>query len=232
MSIVRSGLFALFFYGGTVIFVLAALAAAAFGRRPLFRVVHGWVRYHRRCAWALIGMRSRVEGPLPQGPVLVAAKHQSMYETMEIVLMLREPAIVLKRELADLPGWGRAAQLYGMIPVDRAGGATALRRMLKAAHQAVAEGRPIMIFPEGTRVAPGEQPPLMPGFAGLYRALGLPVVPVAIDSGRLWPRHRFIKRPGFVTFRFGDPIPPGLPRKQIEAQVHSAINALENIDAA
>jgi 1-acyl-sn-glycerol-3-phosphate acyltransferase len=131
-----------------------------------------------------------------------------------------------------MPGWGRAARLYGMIPVDRAGGATALRRMLKAADQAVAAGRPIIIFPEGTRVAPGEQPPLQPGFAGLYRALGLPVVPVAIDSGRLWPRHRFIKRPGFVTFRFADPIPPGLPRREIEARVHAAINALENEDGA
>lgn len=227
MDAIRSGLFALIFYPGTAMFVLAALAAAAFGKRPLFRVVHGWVRYHRWCAGALLGIRSRVEGPLPRGAVLVAAKHQSMYETMEIVLMLREPAIVLKRELADLPGWGRAAQLYGMIPVDRAGGATALRRMLKAAEQAVAEGRPIIIFPEGTRVSVGERPPLMPGFAGLYRALGLPVVPVAIDSGRLWPRHRFIKRPGLVTFRFGDPIPPGVGRREIEAQVHAAINALE-----
>jgi 1-acyl-sn-glycerol-3-phosphate acyltransferase len=227
MAAIRSGLFAVLFYGGTVLFVLATLTAALFGRRLLFRVVHGWVRFHRWCARLLLGIRSRVEGPLPQSAVLVAAKHQSMYETMEIVLMLREPAIVLKRELADLPGWGRAAQLYGMIPVDRAGGATALRRMLKAAERAVAEGRPIMIFPEGTRVSVGERPPLMPGFAGLYRALGLPVVPVAIDSGRLWPRHRFIKRPGLVTFRFGEAIPPGLPRKEIEARVHQAINALE-----
>jgi 1-acyl-sn-glycerol-3-phosphate acyltransferase len=85
----------------------------------------------------------------------------------------------------------------------------------------------VLIFPEGTRVAPGEQPPLQPGFAGLYKQLGLPVVPVALDSGRLWPRNSFVKRPGIVTVRFGEPIPPGLPRAEIEAKVHAAINALE-----
>lgn len=227
MAVLRSALFALIFYPGSVLFVLAALPAAMMGKRPLLRVVHGWVSYHHWCAALLLGIRSRIEGRLPDGAVLVAGKHQSMFETVEIVRLLGEPAVVLKRELADLPGWGRAAQRYGMIPVDRAGGATALRLMLKAAQEAVAIGRPIVIFPEGTRVSVGEQPPLMPGFAGLYRALGLPVVPVAIDSGRLWPRHRFTKRPGLVTFRFGDPIPPGLPRGEIEAKVHAAINAFE-----
>nr|MDP9414788.1 1-acyl-sn-glycerol-3-phosphate acyltransferase [Pseudomonadota bacterium] len=157
------------------------------------------------------------------------AKHQSMFETIEIVLLLEEPAVVLKRQLADIPLWGWAAQRYGVIPVDREGGAAALRRMLKAAQAAVSEGRPIAIFPEGTRVGPGEQPPLQAGFAGLYRALGLPVVPVALDSGRLWPRRSFSKRPGVVTMRFGDPIPPGLPRKDVEARVHAAINALDAV---
>jgi 1-acyl-sn-glycerol-3-phosphate acyltransferase len=91
----------------------------------------------------------------------------------------------------------------------------------------MAAGRAIMIFPEGTRVAPGEHPPIKSGFAGLYRQLDLPVVPVALDSGRLWPRNSFLKRAGTVTFRFGEFIPPGLPRKEAEARVHTAINALE-----
>ena len=99
--------------------------------------------------------------------------------------------------------------------------------MLRAASAAIAEGRPIVIFPEGTRVPPGAQPPLQPGFAGLYRALGLPVVPVAVDSGRLWPRGKLVKHAGTITMRFGAPIPPGLPRAGIEARVHAAINALE-----
>ncbi len=227
MDAIRSALFAAIFYPGSVLFVLSALGAAMMGQRQVLAVVHGWVGFHRWCAARLLGITSRVEGPLPQGAMLVAGKHQSMFETVEIVRILHEPAVVLKRELADLPGWGRAAQLYGMIPVDRAGGATALRRMLKAAQAAVDAGRQIVIFPEGTRVKVGEQPPLMPGFAGLYRALGMPVVPVAIDSGRLWPPHRFVKRPGIVTFRFGEPVPAGLPRREVEARVHQAINALD-----
>ena len=227
MAAVRSALFALVFYAGTVVAVLLALPVSLFGRRVLRRWVHGWVRFHRRCAAAILGIRSRVEGGPPCGPAIVAVKHQSMFETLEIILLLREPAVVMKRQLADIPLWGRAAQLYGIIPVDRAGGAAALRRLMRAAEAAIAEGRPIVIFPEGTRVAPGERPPLQAGFAGLYRMLNLPVVPVAVDSGRLWPRRRFVKRPGTVTFRFGEPIPPGLPRAEVEAAVHAAINALE-----
>ena len=228
MSLLRSLLFAILFYPASGLAVLAALPLAAIGRRPLVAVVMLWVRWHRWCARHVLGIRTRVEGTPPTRPVLVAAKHQSMFETLEMVLLLNEPAVVLKRELADMPGWGRAARRYGMIPVDRSGGANALRRMLKGAAEAVAAGRPIVIFPEGTRVSPGEQPPLQPGFAGLYKALKLPVVPVALDSGKVWPRHSFVKRPGIVTMRFGAEIPPGLPRLEAEAQVHAAINALEN----
>ena len=227
MAVLRSALFALLFYGWTVIAVLVSIPMSLFGTGAVRACAHGWVRVHRWLAAALLGIRSRVEGAPPAGAALVAIKHQSMFETLEIMLMLREPAVVLKRELVDIPLWGWVVRRYGVIPVDRSGGAAALRRMMRAAEAAIAEGRPIVIFPEGTRVPPGERPPLQPGFAGLYRALKLPVVPVAVNSGRLWPRHRFLKRPGEVTFRFGEPLPPGLPRREIEAEVHEAINALE-----
>jgi len=227
MILVRSGLFAILFYGWTVVAVLLSFPVSLLGTAPLRGWAHGWARVHRWLAALLLGIRSQVDGALPRGPVLVAAKHQSMFETLELVLMLDEPAIVLKRELADLPLWGWVVRRYGVIPVDRAGGAAALRRMMRAAAAAIADGRPILIFPEGTRVPPGARPPLQPGFAGLYRALGLPVVPVALDSGRLWPRHRFAKRPGRVTFAFGEPLPPGMKRGDVEAAVHAAINALE-----
>jgi 1-acyl-sn-glycerol-3-phosphate acyltransferase len=151
-----------------------------------------------------------------------------MYETVELIRMLREPAIVFKKELADLPVWGWIARRYGTIPVDRNGSAAALRVMLRAAKQAKELGRPIVIFPEGSRVRPGNQPQLRPGFAGLYRQLGLPVIPIAVDSGEYWLRKQFIKRPGMITFRFGDPIPPGLSRTEAEARVHAGINALEH----
>jgi 1-acyl-sn-glycerol-3-phosphate acyltransferase len=227
MAAVRSFLFALLFYGGTVPFVLLAFPASLFGTKAVRWWAHLWARYHRLCGRFLLGVRTRVEGTPPRRACLVACKHQSMYETLEMILMLDEPATVLKRELSDIPLWGWVTRRYGVIPIDRKGGATALRGMMRAAEGAIAEGRPIVIFPEGTRVPVGEAPPLQPGFAGLYRVLKLPVVPVAVDSGRLWPRGRFVKRPGLVTMRFLDPIEPGLPRQEIEARVHAAINVLD-----
>jgi 1-acyl-sn-glycerol-3-phosphate acyltransferase len=227
MNLLRSLAFAIVFYGITVVAILLVVPVGLIGGRPAVRAsARAWALFHRWCAALLLGIRTRIEGDVPEGAVLIAAKHQSMYETMELVVILDTPGIVMKRELAEIPVWGRLARFYGLIPVERAGGATALRRMLRAAGEAVAEGRPIVIFPEGTRVAPGEQPPLQPGFAGLYRALGLPVVPVSLDSGKVWPRKSFVKRPGVVTMRFGTPIPPGLPRREAEAAVHAAINLL------
>ena len=226
MAAIRSFLFALFFYGGTVPAVLLSFPISLLGTKAVRWWAHMWARWHRVCARFLLGVRTQIEGTPPKGACFVACKHQSMYETLEMILMLDEPATVLKRELADIPLWGWVTRRYGVIPVDRQGGAAALRRMMRAAEAAIAEGRPIVIFPEGTRVPPGEAPPLQPGFAGLYRALKLPVVPVAVDSGRLWPRGRFIKRPGVVTMRFLEPIDPGLPRAEIEARVHAAINVL------
>ena len=129
--------------------------------------------------------------------------------------MLDQPAMVLKRELIDIPLWGWVVKRYGVIPIDRTGGAAALRRMMRAAEAAIAEGRPIVIFPEGTRVAPGERPPLKSGFAGLYRALKLPVVPVAVDVGRLWPRGRLrqARRHRHHALHAADPARPAARRR-------------------
>ena len=227
MNAVRSLLFAIIFYGGSVIYVLVCFMSLPFGRGAVRAIADNWARFHSWCVRILLGIRTRIEGQVPTQPALVAAKHQSMFETLELVTLLDTPAVVMKRELGEIPFWGRLAKKYGIITVDRAGGAKALRTMLRQAEEAIGEGRPIVIFPEGTRVPPGERPELQPGFAGLYRALGLPVVPLALDSGKVWPRHG-AKRPGIVTMRFGEPIPSGLPRKEIEARVHEAINALES----
>jgi 1-acyl-sn-glycerol-3-phosphate acyltransferase len=227
MNALRSLLYALVFYPGSVFYVLAGIAVIPLGRAPVLKVADGWAHFNRACARWILGIRTRVEGEVPCGPAIVALKHQSMFETTEVAVILHLPATVMKRELTRIPLWGKLTELYGIIPVDREGGGGALRRMMRAAGEAVAQGRPIVIFPEGTRVAPGEQPPLQPGFAGLYRALKLPVVPVALDSGRLWPKNIFVKRAGIVTMRFGEPIPPGLSRQEIETRVHAAINALD-----
>jgi 1-acyl-sn-glycerol-3-phosphate acyltransferase len=189
-------------------------------------VVHSWADFHHWLITRIVGIRLKVEGLMPPGPVLVAAKHQSMVETIEMLRLVRTPFFVLKRELGDAPLLGRVMCSYGAIPVDREAGAKALRSMLAGSKMALAAKRPVVIFPEGTRVPPGCTPPLQPGFAGLYRALALPVVPVALDTGRLWTRG-FLKRSGTMHFVIGEPIPPGLPREEIEAQVHRAINLLE-----
>lgn len=224
---VRAALYALLFFGVSVPIVLFAPIPALLGERPLRRYVLGWVGFQRWAARWLLGIDWRIEGPRPEGPVLYVAKHQSMFDAVQAPLLFDAPAIVLKRELARIPVWGWVAQRYGCIAVDREASAGALRRLMRECRAAREAGRSVLIFPEGTRVAPGERPPLRSGFAGLYRALGLPAVPVANDSGLLWPRHG-AKRPGVVTFRLGEPIPPGLPRAKVEAIAHAAINALED----
>jgi 1-acyl-sn-glycerol-3-phosphate acyltransferase len=137
-----------------------------------------------------------------------------------------EPAIVAKRELFDIPVWGTVARRYGLIPVERTAGAKALRALRQAALAATAQGRAICLFAEGTRVPHGERPPLQSGFAGLYALLRLPVVPIALDTGRLSPRGKFLKRAGTITYRIGEIIPAGLDRREAEARAHAAINAL------
>lgn len=227
MIVARNLLFMLVFYGGSVPIVLTSTVSALFGWKAMVAHTHFWTRFHGWATRAILGIDQHVEGTcFGTGPVLYAAKHQAMYETLELGRMLRNPAVVMKQELASIPVWGWAARRYGVIVVDREASAGALRRMLREAKAALAADRSILIFPEGTRVAPGERPPLRAGFAGLYQMLKIPVVPVAIDSGRVWPRKGRV-RPGVVTFRFGEAIPPGLPRQEAEARVHDAINALE-----
>lgn len=225
MAWLRTWLFALVFYGGSVPFVLATPITAAIGHRALVANVHGWVRFHRLAIGLILNIRSRFEGDLPTGAALYAAKHHAMYETLELMLVLDDPVIVIKQELARIPIWGWAIRRYGAIVVDREGSAAMLRRMMTEAKAALAAGRSVLIFPEGTRVAQGEAPPLRSGFAGLYRALGLPVVPIAHDSGAVWPK-KGPKRAGVVTFRISPAIPPKLPRDEIEARTYAEINLL------
>ena len=226
MDWLRTMAFRLLFLLVSVPIVLLAPVAALFGRKALRGYANWWCGLQVNLAWLTIGIRSRIEGEIPEGPVLYAAKHHSMYETFVLARLLNSPATVMKRELARIPLWGWAARRYGMIIVDREASAKALRGMMREAQEALDEGRSVLIFPEGTRVRPGETPPLRAGFAGLYRMLDLPVVPVALKSGHVWPRKGPM-HPGVVPFHFGEPIPPGLPRKEIEARVHEAINRFE-----
>lgn len=226
LTALRSLAFMLFFYPGSLLFVLAAMASNLVAPRSIPRVATAWSRFHRRCAYWVLGQKVRVEGRLENGPYLYIVKHESMFETIDLLCLLDRPAIAAKRELFDIPLWGGIARRYGLIPIERTAGASALRALRAAARAATAEGRAVCLFPEGTRVPHGESPPLRAGFAGLYALLGLPVVPVAVDSGRVSPRGKFMKRAGTITYRVGEIVPPGLDRREAEAMVHAAINAL------
>ncbi len=226
MFLIRSLLFGIIFYVGSVPYVLAALLGTYVSRPLLRSAVHGWSRFHHDCAKWLLGIKVVVDGQLSDEPVLYAIKHEAMFETIDMPRLFHLPAVITKRELFDIPGWGPSAKAYGMIPVDREAGAAGLRAMLVAARQMQADGRPIVIFPEGTRVPHGHRPLLQSGFAGLYKLLGLPVIPIAVDSGKLTPKGKPWWHSGIMTYKVGERIPPGLSREDVEARVHAAINAL------
>ncbi|WP_170003142.1 lysophospholipid acyltransferase family protein [Pseudopontixanthobacter vadosimaris] len=224
MAIFRSLLFYPVFYLGSALFVLFTAAMIPFGARFIRAGVHGWTGWHRFCARYLLGIRVRVEGRASSDPALYVMKHESFFEAIDAPTLFDLPAPFAKAELFAIPGWGRAALAYGLVPVEREAGAKALRTMLREAQARIVDGRPLVLFPEGTRTPHGQRRPLQSGFAGLYKLLALPVIPVAVDSGPLY--HRRWKRSGIITYRFGEAIPPGLPRAEVERQVQDAINAL------
>lgn len=225
MAALRTLMFNILFVIETAFYVLSVIIVSPFGNGPVRRQVHAWSAAHYWLVQHVLGIRFEWDGEIPAGPYLIAVKHQAMVEAVDTLRFAGTPVVVMKRELTVIPLFGWVTLRYGVIPVDRDAGASALRNMMVAAKAAVAGGRPVLIFPEGTRVPPGEAPPLQPGFAGLYRALGLPVVPIAQDSGKLWPRSG-PKRSGTIHFKVGEIIPPGLKRAEVEARVHAAINAL------
>ena len=226
MTLARSIVFAIIFYPLTMVFCIAGIAARVAGRPATLAVVRSWMNSFRWLTRHLLHIDTFIEGALPDGPHLVAVKHQSMFETIEVARLTNLPIVVYKKELSRIPLFGGVTRAYGVIAVERSAGAKALRSLVTEGRKALAEKRSVIIYPEGTRVPVGQAPPLQSGFAGLYRALGLPVLPVAIDSGRLWQRG-IRKYGGVITIRFGAAIPAGLGRGEIEERVHAAINALE-----
>jgi 1-acyl-sn-glycerol-3-phosphate acyltransferase len=226
VALIRSLVFTLVFYLGSVLLVSWAAISAAISPPALWRASRLWARYHYWCVRWLLGIRVVVQGEFPKQGAIIAIKHESALETIETLRLIDRPAVVMKAELFNIPVWGKVAERHGSIPVARETGSAALRRMLKAANDAIAQDRPIVIFPEGSRIPHGECPPTKPGIAGLYKMLGVPIVPVALDSGRLWSRRSFVKRSGIVTIRVGDAIPSGLSRDDVERRVHTGINVL------
>lgn len=224
----RSALFNLVFLGGTVLTVLFGMLLLPAPSWVMVAYIRTYARLVLASLRLVCGIRLEVTGlaNLPPGPCIIAAKHQSAFDTVVWLTLLppgRDPAYVLKQELANIPLWGRLAARCGHIAVDRAAGASALRAMVRAAQGAIAAGRPVVIFPEGTRTAPGERVPYQPGVAALATATGAVVVPVATDSGLHWGRRAFHKRPGTIHVAILPPLPAGLPRPALMAALESTI---------
>jgi 1-acyl-sn-glycerol-3-phosphate acyltransferase len=215
MTTLRSLVFNILFAAWTGIVFLIAVPTLLMPRRAVWAMGRLWVRGSLLLLQAIVGLGHRVLGGEHRaaGPAIYAVKHQSAWDTLVFPTLLDMPAYVLKRELISVPLFGAYLRRCGMIPVDRQGRASALRRMLTAARSAVGQGQPILIYPEGTRMPPGEARPYHPGVAALYGDLGVPVIPVALNSGLFWGRRSFRKRAGTITVEFLPPIPPSLPRK-------------------
>ena len=221
----RSLLFNAAFYVVTAIFLVIG-SPLLLGPRKWATAAH---RIHSKTVLWLMriiaGTRLEQRGRqnYPGRNVLVAAKHQSAWDTIALIPLLSDPALVMKSELLRIPLYGWFCKKFGMIPIERQKGPSALRNMLKAAKDRVADHREVLIFPEGTRRPVGAPPDYKSGIVPVYEALGLPVLPVALNSGLFWPRKSFLRYPGTIIVEYLPPIPPGLPREEFRRRLETEI---------
>lgn len=214
MIFLRSLAFNVYFYVNIVLWLILLIPFGFLPPETLWRGIAAWSRLNAFMAKHIAGIEVEFRGleNRPDGPAIIASKHQSAWETVCLLHIFRQPAFILKRELTHIPLFGWYVGRIGMIPVDRGKGHSALRDMVARATAVAATGRQILIYPEGTRRAPGAEPAYKYGVAQLYRQLDLPCVPVALNSGLFWPRRGFIRRPGRIIVEFLAPIPPGMER--------------------
>ncbi len=225
MLVIRSFAFLVVFYVNTAVFLVLGSWLLLAPRRWAMEGLrlHGlaslwWLK-------AICGTRLEVRGrdKLPKGACLVAAKHQSAWDTFALIPVLRDPAMVMKAELGLIPLYGWFSHKFEHIFVKRDKGPSALKALLRDARDRAGQGREIVIFPEGTRRPPGAPPDYKPGFLALYEGLGLPCVPLALNSGLFWPRRSFMRYPGTIVIEVLDPVPAGLPRAQARAAIQERI---------
>lgn len=233
VTVLRSLAFNIIYVTWTAVLGVLYLPLLTVPRPVLVGATKLWLAGLRAAAWHVAGVRYRIEGleNLPAGPAIIAAKHQSAWDTFLFHGLLADPAYVLKRELFRIPLVGWYIKAVGMIGIDRSAGASALKAMLRACGAALADERQVIIFPEGTRTAPGESVAYHPGVAALYQRFpDIPLVPVALNSGRAWGRKAFLKHPGVVTVRILPPMEPGLDRRRflttLRTRVEEAVTAL------
>ena len=228
MIVVRSLAFHLVFYANLVGQMLVFLPVFFFvPEAACWRIVKNWARSSLWILHHVAGIRTVIEGQenIPAGGAIIASKHQSFWETFALIPHLTRPAFILKKELMAIPVFGWYAKRLRMIPVDRAKRGAVLSSLLGAVREAVDEGRHIVIFPEGTRVAPGAAPNYRPGVHFLYFELSLTIVPVAVNSGLFWPRKAFRREPGTIRAEFLPAIGPGLERVPFLERLRCEIEA-------
>jgi 1-acyl-sn-glycerol-3-phosphate acyltransferase len=233
----RSLAFNLLFFAWIAALGLPCLPLLALPRRHAWKIVKLWTHGVLLLLRCVAGIRHVVRGAAPPdgAPVIVAAKHQSAWDTLIFLVLFDDPAYVLKRELFKIPVYGWFTWKLHMIGIDRSAGTSALKRLVAAARPMFAARRPVVIFPQGTRTPPGDQAgsrrPYLPGVYMLYADSRLPVVPVALNSGYFWGRRAFLKRPGTIVLEFLPALPSGLDRRafmaELESRIETATAALE-----
>jgi len=226
--ILRSLLFNLAFYLNLGVLLIGAFLALVLPRRAVLDMAKLWGRTSVWLLRVICGTRVEFRGleKLPKGALIVAAKHQSTWETFALLRLFDDFTFIVKRELMWIPIFGWCMAKGRMIPVDRGAGSQALGAMTKRAREEIRTGRQLIIFPEGTRRPPGAEPRYKFGVAHLYAEVGVPCVPVALNSGLFWPRRAFLRLPGTIVVEFLDPIPPGLDKdvffKRLQTDIETA----------
>jgi 1-acyl-sn-glycerol-3-phosphate acyltransferase len=233
LILLRSFLFAIVFYAWSVVWAIAMVPMLATPRSWLLAAMRFWSRSLNVLLKVICGIRVEIRGQehVPSADALIASKHQTMFDVFVQFGVLKGSLFVFKKELLIIPIFGWIALKIGSIVVDREKQATALRDMVRRAQEQFRLGdRQLVIFPEGTRKAPGAPPDYKPGVAGLYRELGVAVHPVATNAGVHWPAHGFLRRPGVIVYQYLEPIPPGLKRAEfmrlLEERIETASNQL------
>lgn len=235
MRLIRSLLFVIWMYGWMAILGILCLPTLLMPRIVVLFCIRNYVRLMLFGLYVFCGVRVELRGKehVTGGPQLIAGKHQAMLDVFMPFLFFRDPVLVMKRELLWYPVLGWYALKTGQLPIDRSGGAQTMRKMLEVARRVIAErgGRQLIIYPEGTRVAPGAEPDYKPaGIRAFYKSLELPIFPLATNAGLSWPARGLVRTPGTVVYELHPPIPEGLPPKEmvkrLEAELEAASTAL------
>jgi 1-acyl-sn-glycerol-3-phosphate acyltransferase len=223
--VIRSFVFNVLFYLNLLAYFIIAIPTLAMPRMAIVKVATSWGRSNNRLLRIVCGIKVEYRGleKIPQGALLVASKHQSLWETFALLQLFSDPAFILKRELQWIPFFGWYAMKASMIPVDRGRRGQALADMTERARVELGRGRQIVIFPEGTRRAPGVEPNYKFGIAHLYGETGIACLPIALNSGLFWPRRSFMRYPGTIVAEILDPIAPGLSKDAFAARLQQDV---------